>query len=119
MRVANGYILKYDRKITSLPLKINNFDFKVDFYVVNMGYTYFVLGMTWLHDIGEFTLNLRDMEMKFHSKGKDHILKAIQDSGFRMMSCRRMETLLRHNWVEWAARCTLMHYKDNQNLNII
>lgn len=65
MRVANGYILKYDRKITGLPLRIHNFDFKADFYVVNMGDTDLVLGMTWLHDIEVFTLNFRDMEMKF------------------------------------------------------
>ena len=53
MRVADGYILKCDRKITGLPLKINNFNFKADFYIVNMGDTDFVLRMTWLHDIGE------------------------------------------------------------------
>ena len=114
MRVADGYILKCDRKITGLPLKINNFDFKANFYVVNMGDTDLVLGMTWLHDIGEFTLNLRDMEMKFQSEGKTHILKVIRDSGFRMMSCRRMESLLRHDQVEWAARCTLMPSQGQQ-----
>lgn len=52
VKVADGYILKCDRKITVFPLKINKFDFKVDFYVVNMGDTNLVLGMTWLHDIG-------------------------------------------------------------------
>ena len=46
VRVVDGYILKCDRKITSLPLKINNFDFKADFYVVNMGDIDLVLGMT-------------------------------------------------------------------------
>ena len=75
MRVADGYILKCDRKITGLSLKINNFDFKADFCVVNMGDTDLDLGMTWLHDIGEFTLNLRDMEMKFQSEEKTHILR--------------------------------------------
>ena len=97
MRVVNGYILKCDRKIIGLPLKINNFDFKVDFCVVNMGDIDLVLGMTWLHDIGEFILNLRYMEMKFQSEGKTHILKAIHDSGFKMMSCKHMERLLRHD----------------------
>ena len=56
VRVADGYILIRDRNIIGLPLKINNFDFKAEFYVVNMGDTDLVLGMTWLHDIGEFTL---------------------------------------------------------------
>ena len=97
MRVADGYILKCDRKIIGLPLKIKFFDVKVDFYVVNIGDIDLVLGMTWLHDIGEFSLNLRDMDMKFQSEGKTHILKATHDSGFRMMSCRYMETLLRHD----------------------
>ena len=46
VRVADGYILKCDRKITGLPLKINNFDFKEYFYVFNMGDTDLVLCMT-------------------------------------------------------------------------
>lgn len=103
VRVVDGFVLKCDRKITKLPLKINNYDFKTNFYVVNMGDTDLVLGMTWLHDVGEFTLNLREMEMRFQLDGKTHILKAIQDSEFKMMSCRRMESLLRHNQVEWSA----------------
>lgn len=100
MRVVDGYILKCDRKIIDLPLKIKNFDFKAYFYVDNMGDTNLVLGMTWLHEIEEFTLNLRDMEMKFQSKVKSPMLKVICDSGFRMMSYRHMESLLRQYQAE-------------------
>lgn len=65
VKVANGYILKCDRMIPDFPTRLNNFEFKADFYVVNMDDTDVVLGIKWLHDIGEFTLNLHEMEMKF------------------------------------------------------
>lgn len=69
VRVVDGYTLKCDRMTSGLPLGINNFDFKADFYVVTMGDTNVVLGMKWLHDIGIFTLNLREMEMRFTVDG--------------------------------------------------
>ena len=65
VRIADRYILKCHRNIIGLPLKINNFDLRETFYVVNMGDTNLVLGMTLLLDIGDVTLNLRDMEMRF------------------------------------------------------
>ena len=42
--------------------------------------------MSWLHDIGEFTLNFKEMEMRFKVNGKTKILKAIRDNDFKMVS---------------------------------
>lgn len=71
--------------IPDLPMKLNNYEFKVDFYVVNMGDMDVVLGMKWLHAFGEFTLNLREMKMKFKFDRTTHVLKAIKD--INMMAC--------------------------------
>ena len=65
VKVADGFTLRCDKIISKLPMHLNNYEFKAYFYVVNKGDTYMVLGMTWLHDIGIFTLNLRVMEMRF------------------------------------------------------
>ena len=86
---------------------MNHYEFKVDFYVVNMGDTDMVLGMTWLHDIGIFTLNLREMEMGFEMDGKTHVLKALRDTSCKTISLKKMEHLLRHDMVEWAIGCIL------------
>ena len=59
VRVGDGYVLNYDHNIIGLPLEVNNYAFKADFYVVPMRDTDIVLGMSWLHDIGEFTFNLK------------------------------------------------------------
>ena len=45
VRVANDYVLNCDHKITRLPLVVNNYAFKIDFYVVPMGETDIVLRM--------------------------------------------------------------------------
>ena len=86
VRVVDGYVLNCDHKITGLPLEVNNYAFKAYFYVVPMGDRNVVLGMSWLHDIGEFTLNLKEMEMRFKVNAKTHILKVIKDNDFRMVS---------------------------------
>ena len=70
VRVADGYDLNCDHKIIGLPLEVNNYVFKEDFYVVTMGDIDIVLGMSWLHDIGEFVLNLKEMEMAFKVNAK-------------------------------------------------
>ena len=66
-----------------------------------------VLGMTWLHDIGIFTLNLREMEIRFEMDGKTHVLKALRDTSCKTISLRKMEHLLHHDMVEWAESCVL------------
>ena len=104
MRVVDGYVLNYDRNIPRIPLEVNNYAIKGDFYVVPMGDTNIVLGMSWLHDIGEFTLNLKEMEMRFKVNGKTHILKAIRDNDFKMGSFQRMARLIRHDQVEWVEK---------------
>ncbi|XP_059068585.1 uncharacterized protein LOC131859077 [Cryptomeria japonica] len=65
VKVVDGYTLKCEKMIPNLPIPLNTFKFKADFYVVNMKDIDMVLKMTWLHDIGIFTLNLQEMEMRF------------------------------------------------------
>ena len=36
MRVVDGYVLNFDCKIIRLPLEVNNYAFKANFYVVSM-----------------------------------------------------------------------------------
>lgn len=73
VRVADGYTLKCNRMITQLPLRVNNYEFKTDFYVVQMGDTDLVLGMKWLHELGKFTLDLQEMEMSFTINEKTRV----------------------------------------------
>jgi hypothetical protein len=93
---------------------LNNFEFKANFYVVNMGDIDMVLGMKWLHDIREFTLNLCEMEKRFKMDGRTHVLKAIKDTSCKMISFKRMERLMCHDRIEWAVECVLMLAQGEQ-----
>ncbi len=97
-----------------MPLRLNNYEFRADYHVVNMGDLDIVLGMTWLRLLGEVTFRLKDMEIKFEVDGKQHVLRAIRNSDIRTISLRRLERLVRHNDIEWAAMCTLMPTKEEQ-----
>ena len=37
VKAADGYTLRYDRMVQDLPLCLKNYEFKVDYHVVNMG----------------------------------------------------------------------------------
>ena len=89
-------------------MRLNNYEFKADYHVVNMGDMDIVLGMQWLHSLKVVTLRLEDMEIQFEVNGRTHVLKAIRNRDIRTISFRRLERLTRHNDIEWAAVCTLI-----------
>ena len=67
VKVADGYTLRCNRMVRDLPLRLNNYEFKADYDVVNMGDMDIVLGMQWLHSLKEVTLRLEDMEIRFEA----------------------------------------------------
>ena len=88
VKVADGYTLRCDRMVQDLPLHLNNYEFKVDYHVVNMGDMDIVLGMQWLHSLKEVTLRLEDMEIQFEVDGRTHVLKAIHNGHVKNISFR-------------------------------
>ena len=98
--------------VTNFPLRLNNYEFKADYHVVNMGDLDIVLGMTWLHSLEEVTFKLMDMEIKFEVDGKQHILRAIKNGDIRTISLRRMERVARHDDIRWAVVCTFMPIQE-------
>ena len=101
--------------VRNFPLRLNNYEFKVDYHVVNMGDLDIVLGTKWLHSLEEVTFILKDMEIKFEVDGKQHILRAIRNGDIRTISFRQLERLARHDDIEWAAPCTLMPAQEGQD----
>lgn len=80
VRVADSFALTCNKMITDLPMRLSDYEFKADFYVVDMGDMDVVLGMTWIHAIEELTLNIKHMELQFEVNGRKHVLKAITDT---------------------------------------
>lgn len=101
--------------VRNLPLRLNNYEFKADYHVVNMGDLDIVLGMEWLHSLEEVTFRLKDMEIKFEVDRKQHILRAITNGDIRTISFRHQESLARHDDIEWEAVCSLMPTQEGQH----
>ncbi|GLJ35771.1 hypothetical protein SUGI_0718350 [Cryptomeria japonica] len=82
VKVVDSYTLTCNKMITDLLMRLSDYEFKVDFYVVNMGDMDVVLGMTWVHAIEELTLNVKHMELRFEANGRKHVIKSITDMSF-------------------------------------
>lgn len=63
---------------------------KEDFYVVDVSDTDMVLGVQWLHSLGEYTTNYQTMELKFKHEGKEVVLKGLSRNGPMVVSAKRM-----------------------------
>lgn len=73
--VGDGSTICCKRMVSNMSMKLGNYEVKDDFYVVNIGGTDdVVLGIQWLLSLGEITLNLQTMELKFMTEGKKVVL---------------------------------------------
>ncbi|GLJ25945.1 hypothetical protein SUGI_0497340 [Cryptomeria japonica] len=101
VRVVHGYALMCTRWIGNLTLQLNDYELHVDFYVVNMGVVDIVLGMKWLQDIREFTLNIRKLEMKFELNSKSYVLRGIADGNLHSIYlCREESKKIEHEIIQ-------------------
>lgn len=106
--VADGFHISCTKKIANMSMQLGNYEVKDDFYVVNIGDTNVVLGIQWLHSLGEISLNLQTVELKFQSDGKKVVLRGMFNGGPRIVSFKRMVRLIRHDQIEWAAECMIL-----------
>lgn len=92
-----------------MSLKLGNYELKDDFFVVSIGGTDdVVLGIQWLWYLREITLNLQTMKLKFMSQGRRVLLQGMSNRGPRIVSLNKMEQLIRHDQVGWAAECIII-----------
>jgi hypothetical protein len=67
--VTNGFNVSCTKKISILALTIGNYTLTKEFYVVDVADSYAVLGVQWLHTLGEITTNYKYMTMNFFTPG--------------------------------------------------
>ncbi|XP_057846650.2 uncharacterized protein LOC131056314 [Cryptomeria japonica] len=106
--VADGFHISCTKKILNLKMQLGNYEVKDDFYVVHIGDTDVVLGIQWLRSLGEISLNLQTMELKFQSDGKKIVLRGMSNGGPRVVSFKRMARLICHDQAEWVAECMIL-----------
>ncbi|KAH9311173.1 hypothetical protein KI387_026208, partial [Taxus chinensis] len=106
--VADGFHISCTKKISNLTMQLGNYEVKDDFYVVHIGDTDAVLGIQWLRSLGEISLNLQTMELKFQSDGKKIVLRGMSNGGPRVVSFKSMARLIRHDQAEWVAECMIL-----------
>ena len=64
-----------------------------------------ILGRKWLRNLHRYTFDHETMQLEFLQGDQLVILKAIPDSGPRVISAYKMEAILRHDDIEWATQC--------------
>ncbi|KAH9292247.1 hypothetical protein KI387_042564, partial [Taxus chinensis] len=95
--VANGEYMRCTRRVPQLSITMGNYTVTDDFHIVGMGVTHIVLGVQWLHSLGEFRTNFQTMELKFKSEGRNVILRGLSAGAPRVVAAEGMERTFRHN----------------------
>ena len=94
------------RWIPKLNITVGNYSLTDDFFVVDVPDTNVVLGVQWLYSIGKYSTVYRTMEMEFQGPdGKRVVLRGMNTYPAKVVSSQRMEAVLRHQDIEWAAEC--------------
>ncbi|KAJ0096004.1 hypothetical protein Patl1_15455 [Pistacia atlantica] len=68
--IGNGDTLECEGYCPQLSLKLNNQEFLVDFYVLNLGGADAVLGVQWLELLGRVIMDYKELYMEFQWHGK-------------------------------------------------
>ena len=74
-----------------------------------------ILGRQWLRTLCRYTFDHETMQLEFLQDDRLVILRAIPDSGPRVISAHRMEALLRHDDTELATECFISS-KETQGI---
>jgi hypothetical protein len=91
-----------------LVVTLGNYTLTDDFYVVDLADTNIVLGVQWLHSLGEITMNYQVMEMKFNTTNdKKVVLRGMSNGGPKIVSTKSMEAIFRHGDVACAVECLI------------
>ena len=106
MVVADDGRMECTRWIPKLHITLGNYNLSDDFFVVDVPDTNIVLGVQWLYSIGKYSTDYRTMEMEFQGPdGRRVVLRGMNTYPPKVVSSQRMEAVLRHQDIEWAAEC--------------
>lgn len=103
VRVADGFAISCTKRIPRLSIQMGDYTLTDDFYVIGLGEIDTVLGIQWLQSLGRYVQDFRKMELEFMVDKKKIVLRGLSDGGPRVVSTRRMESIVRHGKVAWVA----------------
>ena len=78
-----------------------------DFFIVDLANMEVILGIQWMETLDEYTQSFKRMEFTFVADGKKVVLREMANEGPKEVSAHRMEAILRHDDVAWAAQCLI------------
>jgi hypothetical protein len=94
MAMVDGYYMKLLDMITNLGVKLGKYTMTDTFYVVDISYTYAVLGVQWLYSLGEIGFNFHMLTMSFmDTNGSRVVLGVMSIRAPRAVSKKRMERI--------------------------
>ena len=105
VKVAGGEVLRCTEKVAGLQIQFDGYLLESDFYVVDLDALDAILGRQWLKTLHRYIFDHETMQLEFLQDDRLVILRAIPDSGPRVISAHRMEAILRHDDIEWATQC--------------
>ncbi|RWW12970.1 hypothetical protein GW17_00023341 [Ensete ventricosum] len=94
VKVANGRILKCDRRCPRVKLLLQNQQIIADFFLLPLDDYEVVLDIEWLTTLGDVSWNFSKFIMNFFSHGKQVILRGKRGSNVTTISTQRMEKVL-------------------------
>ena len=115
VKVAGGEALSCTKKVSSLQIQFDDYLLETDFYVVDLDGLDAILGRQWLRTLHRYTFDHETMQLEFSQGDRLVVLKAIPDSGPRLITPQKMEAILRHDDIEWATLCFISS-KETQDI---
>lgn len=85
--------MRCTKKVPSLQIQFDDYLLETDFYVVDLDGLDAILGRQWLRTLRWYSFDHETMQLEFSQGDQLIVLKAIPDSGPRLIRAHRMEAI--------------------------
>ncbi|KAL5778101.1 hypothetical protein ACOSP7_011027 [Xanthoceras sorbifolium] len=84
--VANREKINCTGRYLALPLDIQGYKVKANFYILPVAACQLVLGVQWLATLGPIEMNYQRLTMTFYDKGTSHTFQGMKQSGLEVLN---------------------------------
>lgn len=95
IEVAGGQVLYYSQKVEGVPCSINNFQFTISAYVMELGGYDLVLGIQWMSTLGTIHWNFKEMTMDLIYQGQPVKLKGAYGLLKEPVDCKKLNQMMK------------------------
>jgi len=105
--LVDGTLDHCNKMVTQVEIATKGYIIKRNIYIENIENDV-ILGTPWINSLGHLIIDGTNLEICLKHEGNDVILRGMIDVSAKVVSCNKMERILKHDQAKMIAQCLIM-----------